>query len=414
MEQDRLIEQQRLQQQNIQQQQLRQQRIQQQHVQNQFRQKEPQFYYVTSRPYVNKPRVRFIQTTKKPDTFGIHIARLKEQIEYYSTPKPSLQNIYPNTAKSTSKPVYQFSFEAANYKQQHDALNRPHIQSEQEKFRPLPHYSVEIQQAVEVVPPTQPPPVYYQEVSSTEAPLKYYTTKRPEYKFQEINKQNDQYIVTPRPIAQFSYEATPNPIYQQVYTKQDESYFDDITKKYFTMFGKKIPSATTPLSRIEVTTARPVYIPQEQQNVQIQYAQSVGKPISLESDTLVNYVQPRPQHHPQAEYVQVNQQQKYPQVAKYVPHQTYVQPGSSLHGDIKVNYKQPRPPINPNAEIIRPANHDPNKGGSFISYQLPGDEGAHFYFLTPQLAQRRDQGVGYYYSQPNKDRIRRSNRDKGS
>lgn len=414
-----LQEQQRLQNQL----QFRQQRIQSS-SQKQFQQNEPQYYYVTSRPYTEKPRFRFVQTTKKPDTFGIHIARIKEQIEqFYTTPKPTRQR-YPNTAKSTPKPVYQFSFEAANYKQQHEALAKPQVQEDQDKFRPLPHYSVEIQQAVEVIPNDGkvPRPVYYPNEEGGNYNVKIQN-------FQQNGRgeihEAGRFVVTPKPISQFSFGTTPNPIYQhQVYTKQDEPYFDDITKKYFTMFGKKIPTATTPLSRVEVTTVapviRPAYSAQEpNKNVQIEYAHSIGKPLSLEGDTLVNYVGKRPQQHPQSEFIHLNQQQGYPQVNKYVTQQSFVKPGHSLHGDIKVNYKLPRPTPNPDVEIVQAVNvpttnNNGNKGGSFISYQLPGDDGAHFYFLTPQLAQRREQGVGYYYSQPNNERRRRSKRDKGS
>lgn len=293
--------------------------------------------YVTTRPYnTQRPRYRFVETPK--DTFSIHIARLQKQIhQYYTTPRPS-------------KPVYQFSFEASNYR-------RPPQQSSQDKFRPLPKYSVQIQPALEILP-TQTP--QYKEVS-TERPAQtnYYNTRRPspDYDYEDHGPEGRKIPSAPiRAINQYSFESTPNPIHQGYYTKPDEGYFDENTKQYFNTFGQKIPIATTPLPR-------PQKIPH----------------LSLEGDTAVNYLPPRPAINPDAEYIQPNG--NYPQVAKYGSRGQYLREQSK---------KVP---------IVD------GRDGSFISYQLPGDDGAHFYFLTPQLAQSRDQGAGYYFSQP---RVRRN------
>ncbi|XP_017785290.1 PREDICTED: extensin isoform X2 [Nicrophorus vespilloides] len=357
-----------------------------------------QYYYVTNRP-ARPSRYRFIETTKKPDTFSVHVARLKQQIhQYYTTPDP----YYDQRPHSSSKPVYQFSFQAANYQPKQNQF-RPspidEINNNQDKFRPLNKYNVQIQPAIEVLPTERPvyqqntpAPVYYQQ-KTTRRP-NYYSTVRPEYEYEEIddNRGKNEYVATPRPISQYSFEATPNPIYQPYYTKQDDSYFDDITKKHFTVFGKKLPGATTPLSRIEATTSspqpqQPVY---NNKNIPYEYTQEIGQ---------------RP--NPQAEYLPRNRQP--------IRYQQQQQPQLSLESDINVNYKHPKPPVNPDAEIVQaiPVKLSANNGdkrGSYISYELPGDNGAHFYFLTPQLAQSRDQGAGYYYSNP-ESRIRRSQKD---
>lgn len=357
----------------------------------------PQYIYVTGRPYnTQKPKFRLVQQPHR-DSFSVHIARLQKQIhQYYTTPKPNYrQNGHQ------AKPVYQYSFEAANY-QQPDVYNS----QEEEKFRPLPKYSVQIQQAIEVIPSEEPiyqntpAPVYYPQnyQATTEKSVSY---SRPNYDYDGAvpHKQYIQQVSTPRPIdQQYHVEVTPNPVYEGYYTKPDEGYFDDITKKYFTMFGKKIPGGTTPLPNIppiNPTTPTSIYRPRQQQ-----YRQQ--KPISLEGDTIVNYVNPRPTPNPDAELVNINQHnQNYPQVTKYIPRPVdYIQ-------------QQPKPPARQEPEIIKaipvevPTEED--QGGSFISYQLPGDDGAHFYFLTPQLAQRRDQGAGYFYNtQPENPRIRRN------
>ncbi|CAH0559884.1 unnamed protein product [Brassicogethes aeneus] len=365
-------------------------------------QQSPQYIYVTGRPYnTQKPKFRYVQQPQR-DSFSIHIAKLHKQIhQYYTTPRPSYRPIHQ------PRPVYQYSFEANGY--QKPKVFRPSVQDDrtEDKFRPLPKYSVQIQQAIEVIPTeasqqyqNSPSPVYYRQnyPSTTAQPAK------PDYDYEEAvtQKQYLQPAVTPRPVAQYHYEVTPSPAYQQgYYTKPEEGNFDDITKKYFTMFGKKLPSGTTPLTRVEATTGRPIYRQEQQQNYRGQQ-----RPISLESDTYVNYVNPRPSVNPQAELI--SNVRNYPQVAKYVPRPAQQQ-----------NYRQqPRQPskqhLRDEPEIVKaipvevPAEED--QGGSFISYQLPGDDGAHFYFLTPQLAQRRDQGAGYYYNtNPENARIRREN-----
>lgn len=328
---------------------------------------EPQIFYVTSRPRnTPRPKLRFLEQTSKPDTFSIHIARLRQQLQSFIAPKQRPQPV---------KPVYQYSFQAANYPQVHQQFRTPKVQ--EDGFKPVPKYSVQIQPAIEIVP--SPPPQYYK--GSTERPVasKYYSTKRPEYDYEDQGgvkqyvapvrqylPQKEPYVVTPQP--QY-YEATPNPIYHNYYTKPDEKYFDDITKKYFTIFGKKIPSATTPLPPPSTSA------PNEQVYIQTPSRQ---RPISLEGDTLVNYLQPRPEINPDAEYIQ----QEYAKTAV-------------------------RPQIVPKPQNQRlPIAGDP-KSGSYISYQLPGDDGAHFYFLTPQLVQRTDQGSGFYFSQARKKRDER-------
>lgn len=347
-------------------------------------------------------------SSPKPDTFSLHIARLKEHIDnYYTSPR--------SRKPPTPKPIYQFSFEAANYKQ---TSERTQQQDSQDKFRPLPRYSVQIEPAVEVIPKERPvyqknplPQLYFQPKYQTNTEKPQYTASTPRYNYDTINYRDDkQYVITPRPITQYSFEATPNPIYQQgYYTKQDERLFDDITKKYFTVFGKKLPN-TSPIPRDEVFTEKPF---DERRPIQVEYEeQNIGKPIPLHSDTYVNYVGQNLQN-PSAEYITIR-----PQPPKFI--QRTRPREHSLHSDINVNYKGRRPASNQNAEIIEAINvplkttKQETKSGSYISYELPGDDGAHFYFITPQLANRRNQGIGYYYSQPPKLRAKRSRRDKGS
>lgn len=378
---------------------------QQYHRPQQQQHQNPQYYYVTNRPRPPPNRYQYLQATRKPsDSFSIHVARLKQQIhEYYPQRPPNFQQLQPPPPQikqyqqpptryqvPSPKPVYQFSFEAANYKQhQQNQFRQPLIQQhelEDDKFRPMPKYSVQIQQAVEINPTESPlyqhtpQPIYYhpKQTSERAAPSKYYSssTSRPDYDYedqQEIHNQQQQankYVVTPRPISQYAYEATQSPVYQPYYTKTDESYFDDITKKYFTIFGKKIPNATTPLPpaiQEQETSTRGSY-PQQQ------YVRS--KPVSLASDTYVNYTGRRPQVNQQAEYVREPEQYR-----QYIQEERPRSEGEV----VKALKLQPS------------SNTAEGKPGAFISYELPGDDGAHFYFLTPQLAQSRKQGAGFFY-----------------
>ena len=255
------------------------------------------FIYVPSRPYnTQRPRYRFVQTPKT-DTFSIHIARLQKQIhQYYTTTRPTYRPTY------SPKPVYQFSFEAANYRPQ-----RPQVEDPQDRFRPLPKYSVQIQPAIEIIPTeapvyqNTPPPNYYRVTTERPVASKYYQTERPDYEYEDNIEEKNKNTATPRPVNQYAYEVTPNPVYQGFYTKPDEGFFDENTRHYFTTFGQKLQSATTPMPQTAQSST-----PQRQRRPD-QYQQ---KPINLEGDIAVNYLPPRPTINPDAECVPINPNQQ--------------------------------------------------------------------------------------------------------
>lgn len=320
----------------------------------------PQYIYLTGRPYEReKPKFRYLpQTPPRPKpqgTFSIHIANLQNQLgqQYFTPPPPP-----------TSKPVYQYSFEAQNYQRPGGEAFKPSqlMDGNENGFKPIPKYSVQIQPAIEIVPTPRP---NYQQIQQQ-------LNEHQSQYLQEVRQpsgygQNLRYLpprptvsdgvqVTPsRPIAEYSYESTPNPVYQGFYTKPDEGYFDENTKQYFTIFGRKLPSTTTPLSLVNRPTPRPA-----------RYRQG---PISLEGDLDVNYAHPRPPINPLSEPIN----------------------------------NRPRDHADSNPEVIKAIEITPppigNRGKKeqYIHYQLPGDEGAHFYFLTPQAAERRRQAGQYFY-----------------
>ncbi|GJQ65314.1 hypothetical protein Trydic_g7431 [Trypoxylus dichotomus] len=292
-----------------------------------------QYYYVN-----NNARPQY---SHKPDTFSVHIARLKDQIHTYQSALRDNDNYYLKPAyKPISKPIYQYSFQSINYPTQrnHYLPPSPDYSSPKDSVR---HYDVEIEEAVEVTPP---PSIY----ENTQEHTFYY----PETATENPKKNKEQ--IRAKPISEFSFEVTPNPIFQQFYTKHDEPYIDDVTKEYFTVFGKKIPIATTPIPA----------------NLEAKYFQSRPEnsagSVSLERDTFINYLQPNPQINHHAEYIH---DIKYNRGA--VP-----------------NYKHPRYQAQDEKTEERP----------YISYKLPGDEGTHFYFITPKLAQKREQNSSFFYS----------------
>ncbi|VEN54858.1 unnamed protein product [Callosobruchus maculatus] len=430
------------------------------------RPRRPQYIYVSAKPYnTQKPRFRPV---KSRDSFSVHIAKLQKQI-----------NQYLPTSRPSPKPVYQYSFEANGYKSTKGNFRPSPSELNEDHFRPVPKYSVEIQQAIEIIPSTEapkyqssvaPPTKYneYQVVPSTEAPPAKYeqyqavhnseaspgkyqqyqvvsnseipphveyevvpSTEGPEVKYQqyqivpstesqvyqivpvtkpppvnyhefEIVKSTEipfyeqsterpgyygryqnptqkaknlvKAVPTSRPISQYSFEATPNPLYHGFYTKPDQQeYFDENTKHYFTMFGKKLPGSTTPIP------------PREGNRGQSYTQQKANKPHSLEGDTAVNYLHPKPTLEPAAEVIR-----HYPKVSRYPSR------------DQKSNEN---PEIVKAIPIEVPSD---DVEGSFISYRLPGDNGAHFYFLTPQLAERTQQGTGFYFTRGDNQRRRRN------
>lgn len=385
---------------------------------------EPQYYFVPSKQYITqRPRNRVVSQTPS-NNFRSHLIQIQKQIQAFQRPstKQYQQNIFIGNQEQnvpTPKPVYQYSFEVANYKQQHERLQIPSSVPQRNNYQSIPKYTVQIEPAIEITTTEKPlyqntpPPEYYQPIP----PQKYYTSNVPTYNYQEQQKYSS--AITPQPIAQHSFTVTPNPLYQNYYTKQDEQLFDDITKKYFTTFGKKLRS-TTPIPIINT----PANYNQGQiiysSRVQGNQPHLVPPPPDLRGDILINYVKQRPAQNLASEFIQIPTQQNYPQVRKQVPQ--YIQPyQTQTFSQNRENYRQKIPQNNANVQSIQalslPARSTIAEGkpGSFISYELPGDDGAHFYFLTPQLSQQNDRNsVAYYYTEPSNNRVRKNSQTRNN
>ncbi|KAF3427971.1 hypothetical protein E2986_03828 [Frieseomelitta varia] len=355
---------------------------------------------------------------------------------YYTTSKP--QTYYRQEAKS--KPIYQYSFEATEYSKQ----QQTNVFNEYQNVKDDGRYS--------------------------NHRYDYENESMPRKRVRPQPYKNQQPIY-PSTTAHTAISTTDNPQHSY-YTQQDEKFLDDVTKEYFTIFGKKIPHkgipSTTPIySKSNSITERPDYnvnayvesynTPEppvyKTPNVKVHYGDQSQRPYSLKDDILVNYRQPLPPINPDSEFITVvdpSQQQPpdyrianredqplapiraYPSQplanprnggppTNYVPvvesseelDEAYPQLPISLEDDIKVNYRDPRPTINPDAEFIDPIpvheNH-PEKPKAYFAYRLPGD-GGHFYFLTPQaITQRPDQTAGHLFPKSRGARLLRRRR----
>lgn len=367
---------------------------------------------------------------------------------YYTTAKP--QTYYRQDA--SPKPIYQYSFEAADYSKRG---NQRHQFEQQQQAAPYDYpdaksggfnghrYDYDHTESVaqKLVRPESAP-----------------------YKIQQP--------IYPSTTGHSVISTTPNP--QHVYyTQQDEKFLDDVTKEYFTIFGKKLPHkgvpSTTPIYSKQSVTQRPdynvnAYVENDYNtaeapifnapNVKVHYGDQSQRPYSLKDDILVNYRRPLPPINPDSEFITVvnpNQQsppnyripnrenrpltsiRAYPPQqlnsgnrpsTNYVPivdspeeiDEAYPQLPISLEDDIKVNYRDPRPTINPDAEFIDPLpvqEGQPEKPKAYFAYRLPGD-GGHFYFLTPQaITQRPERNAGHLYARSRGTRLLRRRRRPG-
>ncbi|XP_076299897.1 uncharacterized protein LOC143218547 isoform X2 [Lasioglossum baleicum] len=358
---------------------------------------------------------------------------------YYPTPRS--QTYY---RQDKPKPIYQYSFEAADYSKR----------GNQRQF----------EQQQQTVPYND-----YRNVKIFNGPRYDYPQSEPtkQLRPQSLPFKN-QSPIYPSTTANSVINTTPNP-HQAYYTQQDEKLLDDVTKEYFTIFGKKIPHkgipSTTPI--YSKTTERPYnsYIENDYNtpeppvfktpNVKVHYGDQSQRPYSLKDDILVNYRQPLPPINPDSEFIAVvdPQQSNYrvpsresPALAPiraYPPQQLVNQANGpstnyvpvvesaeeidesyhqhqlpiSLEDDIKVNYRDPRPTINPDAEFINPISvpdSQSDKPKAYFAYRLPGD-GGHFYFLTPQaVTQRPERNAGHLYSKSRDARLLRRRRRPGN
>ncbi|XP_071559264.1 uncharacterized protein [Temnothorax nylanderi] len=238
---------------------------------------------------------------------------------YYTTPKP--QTYYRQTTKP--KPIYQYSFQVADYSKLGSNQRSPyHGEQQQQQQQDASIYSE--YQDVKIGNQQYD----YEDIDSPslhQSPRKQvsYKTQHPAYS-----------TSTAYPIV----HTTPNPQYAY-FTQQDEKLLDDVTKEYFTIFGKKLPdagiSSTTPIyGKSSSVTEKPdhsvntyvsnVYktgrpVTYKTPNVKVRYGDQSPRPYSLQDDTLVNYRRPLPPINPDSEFIEIIEPKHRPKQSSPLP-----------------------------------------------------------------------------------------------
>ncbi|KAJ9586989.1 hypothetical protein L9F63_019407 [Diploptera punctata] len=366
----------------------------------------PQYYYVTGNPGLqynvvgsSTPSIINQQAYVKPTPQPI-----VSNLAYFTTPRPNVayQNIissqspivYNIQTSSTPRPIYQYSFESNKNPSAQEPLVQNIYTTPRSRSRPSQKVNYQVNNQGPIVVPVQYQTTprtlfeysYEQQGLSTVAPQvqAYYSQAVPQYNqdvtagsptthygYEESREQNQQsYQSTPRSNynryqnPQVNIYPTANPLHAY-FTRQDETLLDDITKKYFTIFGQKIQAG----NEQGPTTPVPSYRRVNTQNRENQY-----------------YTTPSP---------------KYNYQTAERPSQADNLGPIALADDINVNYKKPLPAVNPLSEYIDTRQTDSETGGALVSYKFPGD-GGHFYFITPQVvgAQSQQPVNGYVYSLP--------------
>lgn len=103
--------------------------------------------------------------------------------------------------------------------------------------------------------------------------------------------------------------------------------------------------------------------------------------VSLADDNQYNFKQPLPLRNHDPEYFTQRPQSIYPQTQ------------ISLIDDIQVNYKQPLPTKNIDTEYIISTQRPVNR---VVSYNLPGNSGSHFFFLTTHTGHPIQYNLGHH------------------
>lgn len=317
-------------------------------------------YYTTTKPKSSLDLNSYYTTQKSKSSLDMN--------SYYTTPKPkSYYREETSKLERRPKPIYQYSFEAAGYSKR-DKQKQKELASYNE-FQDIQTVSDQYDyDGTEGLPEQQ---IRTERIPSDRAPMERIPSDRSPLGFQGLAISADRSppstISTDRnppntiPLERIPSHRTPyktqslfqttvspysdstmNP-HQSYFTKQDEQLLDDVTKEYFTAFGKKLSSrgqSTTPIyGKSSTVTEKPkysTYVPnhydfrQLKTKVKVHYGDQSQGPFSLKDDTLVNYKHPLP----------IN------------PDSEPIPKPVSLKNDILVNYQNPLPPINPDSEFI--------------------------------------------------------------
>ncbi|XP_025829752.1 uncharacterized protein LOC112904299 [Agrilus planipennis] len=314
------------------------------------------------------PLLRQIKLSPAPsddDSFKQHIDQIRNQIRKFQTSQDSFVSNNANP-RHKSQPLYQYSFEAHNYPEQH-RINEEHFRNTKvpDAVNDNRKYTVNIQPAIEV------------------------TSQGP------VIRQSSPFLVPP----QDAYRSTQRPTVDQYYDNQQEQekYRPNGARKDLSHLSG-VPYPYYDIFVYDINGRRELYETPEEN---LSWQPRPRKPVSLHDDINVNYNTRGLQINPDAEIIQIPQQtQHYPQQTSADIRERSTRPNS--YYDTPATYYQG----NRRQQSTSPRGTNP-PATAFISYKLPGDEEAHFYFLTPQQTkqqqQQRHHDFPYYYKNDNDD-----------
>lgn len=258
----------------------------------------PVEYYVPKEPIHIKPRpISYMNIHNPLSDMSVDPYELRNPTTSTSTQRPSLLDyfyfngdknggynfMFPDgksllSPKSTSRPIFEYSYTAPGYKDEtkksntmdfyYNSYPSTKTTSKPTDFlynydstvptTPSPHFTSQSKEneifstTIKPLPTPSPPQVLVQYETPT-------TTPRTSDRYNNYPQTSTQkpWRETPvrKPVNSVSF-TTPHPFYA-FFTHQDESLVDDITKKYFTMFGQKIRrpggsyEATTPIGDLQ-------------------------------------------------------------------------------------------------------------------------------------------------------------------
>lgn len=309
---------------------------------------------------------------------------------YFTTPTPDA-SFYQSQEKKGNKPkpIYQYSFEAADYAKLGQRPYYKHLTSHQVvKQQPSSGHQVQYTD--------------YQDIQSTDQ-YNDYESSEPKsihrYQGAKAYKSAKPIIygtTTLRPVLLSHETGTQNPQHAY-YTQQDEKLLDDVTKEYFTIFGKKLAGrvavqSTTPLyGKTSAVTEIPIKInaydydvrqQYKTPKVRVHYGDQVHRPYSLKDDTLVNYKHPLPPINPESEFISVGKPNRAP--LQHVPPSPF-----NNQGPVQFqSYRQQEQQQQPNQGFVPMRNYAPAPQAAPIQQQ-PRPQGGFLPYVRPSEEDRR-------------------------
>ncbi|XP_074100452.1 uncharacterized protein LOC141528342 isoform X1 [Cotesia typhae] len=354
--------------------------------------------FETTNPYYDK---QFISSSPAPVyNFKPIITSTPRPREFLSTTKKYITN------KVRSKPIYQYSFQAVNYA--HDPIvyqnngadnndsNEDHVDNNENNNKYYNKWQVQKEFKEEKL--------FY---NKWQDDLRYNDDR-----FRVSTNKFNYASTTQAPVSVLRHRGTTVSS-NNYYTKQEDQYLDDVTKEYFTNFGRKIKyrlPSTTPIysgstEAYESVTQRPRYQikPEPEDRDKNYYDKEIKENeyydniYSLKNDINVNYQRPLSAINPDAEFIddydsqvkiktgdkykQYHYQSNYPSLLPVDSYNNYNNDNNynqrvpsdfislgireqkyyerikgqkpiSFAGDVSVNYNNP-PAINPDAEFIK-------------------------------------------------------------